>query len=184
MSHKKKGPYTVTSTREVYKNKWITVTEDSIIHPDGREGIWATFDILEGIAVLPIDDQENVYIGEGFRYAIDSTTIEAFAGGKDKDETPLETAQRELEEESGIKAETWVHLGKARPFSTYTAQQDDLFLALDLTFNDKTDTEESFDVLRVPLGEAIQMVMNNEISDQATQILILKAKHYLDKQNK
>ena len=178
----KKGPYTITSSKEVYKNPWIKVTEDSITHPDENEGIWATFDILDGVAVLPIDDEGNVYIGKGFRYAVNSMDHEVFSGGIDKDESPLEAVQRELKEESGIEAKIWTEVGTTSELPSYVRHKDTLFIARDLSFGESKEEPEEWDVLKMSLNDAVELVMNGTILDAKSQVLILKA-HFLHEKN-
>ena len=67
---KNHGPWTITETILKYKNKWIQVTEDRVIRPDGQPGIFGIVTMNPGVSVLPVDEQGYVYIisnKEGFK---------------------------------------------------------------------------------------------------------------------
>lgn len=108
---KKNGNWTINETENKFENEFFKVSEDKVIPPDGKEGLYATIVIIEGVAVLPIDDDGNAYITRQFRYALGRKNLEAIAGGINKGE-PLENAKREAKEELGIEANEWISLGK------------------------------------------------------------------------
>lgn len=75
-----KNPFTLISSREVYKNPWIQVREDSVIRPGGREGIFGIVTVKDGSTVIALDDDNNVYITNEFHYAIAEQKIELISG--------------------------------------------------------------------------------------------------------
>lgn len=176
----KKGPWTVTSSRTVYKNPWISVKEDRVIRPDGKDGIFGVVEMKTGVTILPIDDEGNVYLTKEYHYAVERETIEAISGGINKDESKEDAAKRELKEETGITANEWIDLGVIDPFTNVIVSPNYMFLAKGLEFS-KSNPEgtESIKVIKVSMKEAIQWVMESKITHGATTTLILKAKDYL-----
>ncbi len=102
-----KGPWRVKSSKVVYQNPWIKVTEDQVIRPDGKPGIFGVVEQKHGVCVVPIDNVGNVYLIKEYKYAIGRISTEIVAGGVDQDETLLQAAKRELKEEAGIIAKKW-----------------------------------------------------------------------------
>src|SRR5689334_9405485 len=96
---KRRGPWVVQGSKVIYENPWVRVEEDAVITPSGKETIYSTVHFGDGSIVLPFDAEGNVYLAKEYRYGIDKVVVEAFAGGIDSGEEPLEGAKRELLEE-------------------------------------------------------------------------------------
>lgn len=177
-----KGPWKITERTQIYKNPWMTIIEDKVIQPDGKKGIYGTADIKAGAAVIPIDEQGNVYLIDEFRYAIGRRTIKAAGGAVEENEPPLNAAKRELSEELGLEAKEWIDLGHAEPITSMINSPQYMFLARKLT-NGKTnhDSTEVIKTIKMPLNDAVKKVMSGEIIDAIACILILKAKEILKK---
>lgn len=180
----KKGLWTIIESKTVYQNPWILVTEDKVIRPDGKEGIFGVIKIKHGISVLPIDDDKNVYLTKEYHYAAEQETIEAVSGGIDRGENKEEAAKRELKEELGINASELVDLGKILPLTSLVDITNHLFLAKDLDFSDaKPEGTEIIKTVKVSLEKAVEMVFDGTICDGTTVALILKAGEYLNQNN-
>lgn len=168
------------SSQDKYVNPWIQVIEDQVIGPDGKPGIYATVKIKEGISVLPVDDENNVYLINEFRYPLNRTSIETAGGGLDDNESALDCAKRELKEELGIEAKEWVDLGLIHPLTAYIDCPNRLFLARGLSFSETSlDPNENILEVKTSLQEAVDRVMNGSISEAKTCTLILKANEYI-----
>ena len=177
----KKGPWTVTDSKVVYKNPWIKVREDQVIKPDGQAGIFGVVAMKPGISVLPIDNQQNVYLTKEYHYAIEQETIEAVSGGIEKGEDGESAAKRELKEEIGITAKKIVDLGVIEPFTTVVTSSNHLYLAQGLEFSEASpEGTEKIELVKISMQEAIEWVMESKITHGATTTLILKAKDYLN----
>ena len=176
----KKGAWTVTASRSVYRNPWIEVREDEVVQPDGEEGVFGVVEMKPGVSVLPVDAEGNAYLLREYRYTLDRETIEVIAGGIDGDEPAREAARRELREEGGITAEEWIDLGVIDQLTEVVVAPSHLFLARGLSFAppDREGTE-SIKPIKVPFDEAVAWVMENKITHAASVALILKAKHWL-----
>lgn len=98
---KYKGKWQIESSDKVYENSWITVYSEKGKRPDGSHGEHALIVYKPGIAVLPLDEEGNVYLNREYRYAIDEESIETVAGGIESERTPIESAKDELREELG-----------------------------------------------------------------------------------
>ncbi|MGN0803189.1 MAG: NUDIX hydrolase [Candidatus Faecivicinus sp.] len=128
-------------------------------------------------AVLPVDEDGNVYLVRQFRAPVDRVLLEIPAGKLDyKGEDRLEAARRELREETGLSAETWTHLNDMLSTVGFCDECISLFLARGLSAGDcDPDDDEFLNVVKMPFSEAVDMVMNNEISDAKTICALMMA---------
>ena len=177
---RKNGEWTIKETKKVFSNDFFQVFEDQIVQPDGKNGSYATIEFKRGSAVLPVDDENNIYITKQFRYAIERENFEA-AAGTIEDENHLEAAKREAVEELGIEAEKWTDFGTIVENTSVTKTANKIYLAQKLIFTEqKPEGTEKIKVIKMPLKEALDKVMRGEISHDLTCILILKAYIYLN----
>jgi ADP-ribose pyrophosphatase len=174
-NHKRHGGWVVKSTKKIFENAFFGVFEDDVIKPTGDEGEYATIRFKTGVAVLPIDDEGNVYLTHQFRYAIGRHDVEVVAGSIEG-EGALDAAKRELKEELGILAEEWLDLGSIFSLTSITQSTSRQFIARKLTFGEQeTEGTESIEPVKLKLTDACEMVHAGEITDADTCILILKA---------
>lgn len=133
-------------------------------------------------AVLPVDDDGTVYLVRQFRAPVDRVLLEIPAGKLDyKGEDRLEAARRELREETGLSAESWVHLNDMLTTVGFCDECIAIFLARGLSSGDShPDDDEFLNVVKMPLSEALDMVMNNEITDAKTVCALLMAQRILN----
>lgn len=128
-------------------------------------------------AVLPIDDEGNVYLVRQFRAPVDRVLLEIPAGKLDyKGEDRLEAAKRELREETGYTAEKWTHLNDLLSTVGFCDECISLYLAQNLSAGECDPDEDEFvNVVKMPFTEAVDMVMNNEIRDAKTISALMMA---------
>jgi 8-oxo-dGTP pyrophosphatase MutT (NUDIX family) len=178
----KHGPWTIQEPNQKFQDSFINVREDQVLRPDGKPGMYATVTMRPGVAILPIDSNGVVYLTRQFRYALGKESIEVVCGALEKDEPPLEAAQREVQEEVGVKAEEWIELGFFDIDTSIVHCPMHLFLAHQLTFT-QTNQEgtEVIERLRISFDEAVQMVMDSQITHGPSCVLILKARNALNK---
>lgn len=155
----------------------MTLREDTVIHPDGKPGIFGITTLLSGASILPIDDDGNVYLIEEYRYAVERLCTECASGAIEKGQTPLEAAKRELHEEAGFEADEWLDLGYIDPFTSITKAPHYLFIARRLReVGQQLESSETINVKKYTLDEAYQMVLDGRINFAPACILILRAK--------
>lgn len=174
---KKHGPWTIKSSEKIYSNEFLEVNEDSVIKPDDTQGKYTTVSTKSGAATLVIDDENTVYLTEQFRYAIGKDSIEVVAGGIEEGEEPLDTAKKEVKEELGIEAEEWEDFGLLNTDTSIIKSPAHLFVARKLKFRE-TEQEGSEDIkmTKMSLDEAVEKVLDGEITHAISCYLILKAK--------
>ncbi len=178
----KNGPWIIKERKIINKNPWSEMIVDNVIRPDGKEGEYAFIKVPDGVTILPLDDDGNVYLGREFFYPLETYLINTPTGARNKGEDALTAAKRELLEEQGIEAEEWINLGKYQHFSAMTKCQNTLFLARKLTFKKHhRESVETIESLKMTFEEAIEKVEKGEIIDGESIAVILKTKLYLDK---
>lgn len=140
------------------------VTREMIKHPGG-------------VCVLPLDEDNNVLMVRQFRYPPHRVLLEIPAGKLEPGEDHRECGLRELKEETGCTCDEFTYLGNLIPTPAYDNEVIYMYLARGLHKGEqRLDEDEFLDVEKIPLGIAIDMVMNNEIADAKTQIAVLKTK--------
>ena len=161
------NPWQTQSHREVYDNPWITVHEDQVINPRGGTGIygWVHFK-NKAIGIVPVDDQLNTWLVGQYRYTLDEYSWEIPMGGGPSEQDPLESARRELKEETGLSAQKWESIMRIHPSNSVTDEEGFIFLAQELTPGEtEFDDTEDLRIRKLPLAEALTMVLNGEITD-------------------
>ncbi|MGQ0579164.1 MAG: NUDIX domain-containing protein [Betaproteobacteria bacterium] len=157
------------SSKTAYRGQLLQVNEDEVRLPDGSHAR-REFVVHPGAAlILPIFDDGSVLLERQFRYPVGSHFYELPAGKLESDEPPLETARRELQEETGYVAAQWRELGRLHPCVGYSNETIDFFLARGLEFKGaRLDKGEFLETLRLPLAEALEWIRRGRISDTKT----------------
>ena len=158
------------SSREVYRNNWMTVREDEIERPSGAKGIYGVVDKHPCAVIIPLDGDQLHFV-EQFRYTVQKTCVEFPQGGWETADVNMEELARgELREETGFLAETMVYLGPLYVAYGFANQLQHVFLATGLTAGPtEFDPEEEDLVLRtIPVKTFEQMLLRHEISDCCT----------------
>lgn len=166
------SPWRTLAAREVYRNPWLAVTEYQVIRPDGAPGIYALVDPGDNVTVVALDDDEQVWIIEDYLYAIQAWGWFLPTGSADPGEEPLAAAQRELAEETGLRAASWEALGAWHLSPGVVTQRSYLFLARDLAPGAprREGTEARMTTRRMPLRAACAASQRGE-TPAATAVL-------------
>jgi 8-oxo-dGTP pyrophosphatase MutT (NUDIX family) len=169
------NPWVTRGTKQVYKNKWITVREDDVLTPAGKPGIYGVVETLGCCGVIALTEQNEVVMVGQYRYPTRIYSWEIIEGGKEPGEDFLAAAKRELREEAGYEAEHWEELGgKIQLSNCHSDEVGKIFLATGLTKVTATPEEtEVLTVRKVPLDKAIEMALTGEVEDGLTLIGLL-----------
>lgn len=170
------GPWQIVKSHEVYRDPWLRVRKDDVIRPDGQPGTHSVVHLKAGVCVLAIDNEDVVYLTEEFHYGVGRVTLEAVSGGIEPDESPLTTAQRELQEELGIEAAEWIESGVVDPFTASVVSPTTLYIARGLRFGAPSlEGTELIRCVKMPLAEAVEKVLRSEITHAPSCVLILRS---------
>lgn len=162
-----KNPWQTLSTREVYDNPWIRVSHHETLNPKGGPGIYGVIHFKNlAIGVIPVDADGNTYLVGQWRYTLNAYSWEIPEGGGPLGIDPLESAKRELLEETGLTAKTWTLLTPIHTSNSVTNEMGYIYLAQDLEqgISEPEDTED-ISVWKLPLAKAIELVESGEITD-------------------
>jgi 8-oxo-dGTP pyrophosphatase MutT (NUDIX family) len=172
------NPWTILAERAAYDNKWIKVTEYDVLNPKGGKGIYGKVHFKNlAIGVLPLDEEGYTYLVGQYRFPQDSYSWEIPEGGGDLMASPVESAQRELLEETGLVASEWTHILDMHLSNSVSDERAYVFLARQLEQREAEPEEtEELVVRRVHFEEAWQMVERGEITDSMSVAAILKVK--------
>jgi 8-oxo-dGTP pyrophosphatase MutT (NUDIX family) len=171
------NPWKTLSEKPVYDNPWINVSHREVLNPAGKEGIYGVVSFKNlAIGVVPVDSQGNTYLVGQFRYTLGAYSWEIPEGGGPSGEEPLETARRELVEETGLTAREWSLLLSIHTSNSVTDEAGFVFMARNLETGESAPEEtEDITVWKLPLAEAIAMVERGEITDSLSVAGLLMA---------
>ena len=175
------NPWKTLSTKNVYDNPWINVREDKVINPGGGNGIYGVVSFKnKAIGIVPVDSEGYTYLVGQYRYTLNEYSWEIPEGGGPIGIESLESAKRELKEETGYSAKKWTNLGRIHTSNSVTDEEGFIFLAQELSEGESEPEEtEDLRLKKVHLKEAVEMVMREEITDAIAIVGILKAAKFL-----
>jgi 8-oxo-dGTP pyrophosphatase MutT (NUDIX family) len=170
------NPWTTRATRIVYANPWFRLREDTVVRPDGREGIYSVVEMRPSVGIVALNEADEVALVTQWRYTLGRMSVEIPTGGsEDSDQGVLAAAQRELREETGLKARSWHELGFVDNSNGVTTDVAHMFLATGLEAGaDAQDPAEHIIVSWLPFGQAVQDVLAGSITESVSVAAILK----------
>lgn len=174
------GEKTITSEC-VFDGCILHVIRDSVSLPNGNEATREVIRHIGAVCVVPVTDDGLVVMERQYRYPIDRVISEIPAGKLDsKDEDRLEAAKRELKEETGYSADTWIDMGIYYPAAAYSDERITMYLATGLhKGQQRLDEDEFLNVELIPIERLVDDIMSGKITDGKTQVAILKAARIL-----
>ena len=177
------NPWKVTHKKKVYENPWITVTDYQVLNPSGLPGQYGTVSFKNiAIGIIPIDTTGCTWLVGQWRFPLNAYSWEIPEGGGALDADPLLSAQRELKEETGLTAHRWLELSRLHTSNSVCDELGILYLATDLEMGiPEPESSELLQIQKIPLLTAVSMVMEGRITDSLSQIGLLKAKAWYDK---
>jgi ADP-ribose pyrophosphatase len=172
------NPWKILSSDDVYENSWIKLTEFGVINPSGGRGIYGQVHFKNiAIGIIVLDERLNTWLVGQYRFPVDHYSWEIPEGGGPLEEDPLESAQRELLEETGLKAKSWQKILEMELSNSVSDERAVVFLAWDLEQHQSAPEEtEELEVKKIPFDEVYQMVEDGTIVDSISVAAILKVK--------
>ena len=176
------NPWKTLESREIYDSPWISLTRHEVLNPSGNPGNYSVVHFKNfAIGILPLDNDNNTWIVGQYRYPIDQYSWEIPEGGGKLGLPPIESAKRELLEETGIVAKKWTKIQEMYLSNSVSDELAILYIAQDLHFQEAEPEEtEQLQIKKLPFGELYEMVLNGEITDSLTVAAVLKTKILMD----
>lgn len=170
------GGWRRDTAQVMYENPWVQVRHEEVTRPNGSQGIYGVVDFKgHATGIVAIDEDENTWLVKQSRYTLNEFSLEIPEGGGSRDEDPVETAKRELQEETGLMARNWEKILTVHTSNSITNEVAYIFMATGLTQGEQNlDDSEDIEVIKLPLSEAINMVMNGEITDAMSVAALLR----------
>jgi len=171
------NPWTTLSSETRYDNNWITVTEHQVLTPAQSRGIYGTVHFKNlAVGVVPVDKDGFTWLVGQYRYPLNAYSWEIPEGGGSLTDPALETAKRELKEETGLEASQWEQILEMHLSNSVSDERAIIFLATGLTEGTShPDETEVLTVRRILLRDALQMVERAQITDAMSVAGLLKA---------
>lgn len=172
-----RNPWVTLSAQEKYDNRWINVTEYQVINPAGGKGIYGKVHFKnKAIGIVPLDESLHTWLVGQFRYPLNEWSWEIPEGGGPLGQPVLDSARRELKEETGLTADRWTEIARVHLSNSVSDEEGFLFLAEGITHgvNALEETEADMIVRKLPFHEALEMVLRGEITDSLSVMGILK----------
>lgn len=151
-------PWTIRSQKTLLDRKWLRITQDQVELPNGT--MIDEFHVLHcpnWAAVVAVTDDGQLVMVEQYRHGLGRTSLELPSGVIDSGEEPLQAAQRELFEETGYRARSWVPLVEVSPEPSRSTHRAHFFVAHGATRIGAGNPEASeiIDVHVVPVQELL-----------------------------
>jgi ADP-ribose diphosphatase len=167
------------SSREITKNKIFRVTLDDAVDPGGFEIKRFIVQHRGSAVMMPVDENNRILLVRQYRLPARRYLWELPAGSIDEGETALQTARRELVEETGYRAKRWQKLAEFFPSPGFLAEKMTIYLATGLTAGEATPMEdERIEVRWFAAKQVDDMLRAGKILDAKTNIGFLKWKRY------
>lgn len=170
------NPWKFQSSKNLYDNAWLSLDEDDVINPGGGLSHYGKIHFKNiAIGIIPIDENNNTWLVGQYRYVPDCYSWEIPMGGGPLDTDPLESAKRELKEETGLSATLWQELMQLHTSNSVTDERGLIYVAKGLSEGDTEFGEtEDLKIIKLPLKDAVQRVMGGEITDSVSVAGLLK----------
>ena len=170
------NPWRTLSSRIAYENAWIRIREDQVLRPDGQPGIYGVVEIRPSVAVVAMNDRDEVALAGQWRYPLNRWSWELPRGGSGpgEEEDLLAVAQRELREECGVEADHWEKLAALDLNNGVTTDVEHVYLARGIRHvGDEQGGDEQIHTEWVPFERALEMVLAGEITEVCSVAALL-----------
>ena len=175
------NPYFTLSSELLHERTYVRFLKDKVQIAEIKKD-YSYMDVDDSVGIVALNEKGEIALVGQWRYPIKEYRWEIPAGMAEPGETPLQNAQRELMEESGVSALKWTELGSYQMDGSKMNQQNHLFLAEELTVGDNAPMiDEKLERLWIPLEAAVALVESGELRDGLTVIAVLRVQAYLQK---
>lgn len=174
---RKAGEWTELSREIKYDNPWIQVQHSEVLNPNGGEGIYGKVHFKNlAIGILAITEDDEIYLVGQERYPFDGEySWEIIEGGGPLEDDPLESAKRELKEETGLEAGSWQRIQEMHLSNSVSNEASICYLARDLVQKEAEPEEsEKLQIKKLPFQEALEMTLDGRIKDSISVAAILR----------
>ncbi|MEO0468828.1 MAG: NUDIX hydrolase [Bacteroidota bacterium] len=170
-----KNPWTKLSSEVIYDNPWIKLTEFQVLSPGGVPGIYGTAHFKNlAVGVVPLEGDMVWMVGQ-YRFPLDEYSWEIVEGGCPQGESPLETAKREMLEETGLRAEKYEKLLEMHLSNSVSDEWAIIYLATGLTEGEaEPEHSEDLQVKKMKFDDLFAAVEAGEIKDSMTVAAVYK----------
>jgi len=168
-------------SENIFVGKMISLRVDStLITKNGRQ-IEARREVIEhlpSIVIVPLSETGEILLVEQFRHATGERLLEAPAGGVENNETPLQAASRELQEETGYAPGRLTTLGSFWIAPGWCNEYMHAYLATELTLSRlPQDEDEDVSVVSVAMNDVHGLIRQGRIQDAKSIAVLLMALH-------
>jgi ADP-ribose pyrophosphatase len=156
-------------SESIYRGRVVSLRVDTVQMPDGRTAQREIVEHRGAVAIVPLLDRENVLLIRQYRQAVGEVLLEIPAGTLETGEAPDVCAVRELEEETGYRAERVERLFSQYLAPGYSQEVLHVYLAENLSESaQNTDEDENIEVVVTPIADLTQMIFDGQIKDAKT----------------
>lgn len=170
------NPWKTLKSEQVYESAWIKVVKHDCLNPANKPALYSVVNFKNlAIGIVPLDEENNTWLVGQWRYPLNQYSWEIPEGGGPLGIDPLESAKRELKEETGIIAGEMKEIMRLHLSNSATDELAIVFVAKNLSF-ESSEPEESevLQVKKVHMNEAYDMVNKGEITDAISVAAIMK----------
>lgn len=170
----------MVSSEQIFKGKILTLFYDKVELPNGVVATREKVSHPGAVAVVPVNDKNEVILVKQYRYPIEKILIEIPAGKIDSGESVLKCAERELHEEAGVVNGTLTRLATIFTSPGFSDEKMDIFIATDFEEKENNPGHDEFlHIFKAGINECLEMINNGEICDAKSIIGIMLARDFL-----
>jgi 8-oxo-dGTP pyrophosphatase MutT (NUDIX family) len=162
--------------RKVYDNPWLELWEERCLDPSGKPALYGKVSFRsKAVGIIPLDEADCTWLVGQHRYCLHQYSWEIPMGGSPHPVPVLESARRELKEETGLSARRWEQILFVHLSNSVTDEEGYVFTAEDLDQGEpEFESTEKIEIRRLPVHDAIRMAMTGEITDVLSLAGLLK----------
>jgi ADP-ribose pyrophosphatase len=159
-------PEKTLSSQQIYRGRAVNIRVDTVEKADGKKTTREVVEHSDCVAVVVLDEQDNVLLVRQFRHAVDRSLLEIPAGGIDPGEEPIDSAHRELQEEIGYFPRKIDKIGGFYSIPGYGTEYLHCFVATDLVpARLVAEDTQDIEVVRVSPDEIPRLIASGKICD-------------------